>query len=693
MRGRADGYDPDAHVIEEIKTFRGDLARLPDNRRTLHRAQADTYAWMLCARDGLVEIDVALVYYDVDREVEMPAQILRMKAEVLRARFEALCEGFVEWADAERAHRVRRDAWLMHLQFPHPDFRAGQHDLASAVWRAVKQQRCLVAEAPTGIGKTIATVFPSLKAMGSEGVDRVFYLTARTTGRRLALEAAASIRSANAHPALRVLELTARDKACEYPDNTCDGASCPLARGFYDRLPAARRAARDVEVLDRLAIRDVALEHDVCPYWLALEMARWCDLVVGDYNHWFDGHALLAALTEDNEWRTVVLVDEAHNLPDRARAMYSQRLTSMQLGNAKAVASVGLRKPLSRLTRAWNRLIDETAGPYRASDALPTHFFEALKAVTTVIGEEAVDELTSLPPALLDFHLAALQMTRLATSFGDHSVFDITVDEERSRETTVGIRNLIPAPFLRPLHAATQTTILFSATLTPHAFYMDLLGLPANTVRSDISSPFSSDQLTVRIVRDISTRRQHRRRSLGSFVELVAGEFERSPGNYLVFVSSHAYLQQLTDAFIAAKPHIPQWTQQRRMSEADREAFLDRFACGGRGVGFAVLGGVFAEGIDLPGDRLIGAFVATLGLPQFDAVNEAYRHRLDTCYGTGYEYTYLYPGLRRVVQAAGRVIRSTHDRGTLHLIDERFATSEVRALLPTWWEVEGEQAR
>ena len=691
VRGRADGYVRDAALVEEIKTFRGDLARMPANRRALHRAQADTYAWMLCRRDGLDGIAVALVYYDVDRDIELPALVEHRGADDLRREFEALCDAFVAWAEAERTHRTTRDAWLAQLRFPHDAFRSGQRELASAVWRSVRQERCLVAEAPTGIGKTVATVFPALKAMGTEGVDRVFFLTARTTGRALALHAAASIRQANALPVLRVLELTARDKACEHPELACNGDSCPLARGFYDRLPSARHAARAAEVLDRATIRSVALAHDVCPYWLGLEMARWCDLVVGDYNHWYDGHPLLAALAEENEWRAVVLVDEAHNLPDRARAMYSRRLTSQQMRDAKAVASAAVRGPLTRLTRAWNRLTADVTGDYRAHDALPLAFLDALGAVTTAIGVEAEDEPERMAPALLDLHLAALELKRLAMTFDTHSIFDLTIAGATRRgssvETTIGIRNLVPSPFLQPRHASAHAVVLFSATMTPHAFYADLLGLPANTVRTDVATPFTPDQLTVRIVRDISTRLQHRERSLAPFAALVASQFDRVPGNYLVFVSSHAYLRRLADVLAAQHPRIPCWTQERRMSEPDRDAFLERFVPGGRGVGFAVLGGVFAEGIDLPGDRLIGAFVATLGLPQFDAVNEAYRERLQARYGAGYEYAYLYPGLRRVIQAAGRVIRSTSDRGTLHLIDDRFAKREVRALLPGWWKV------
>ncbi len=711
VRGRADGYDPQRGCVEEVKTFRGDLARMPANRRALHWAQAKVYAWMLCRRDDLAAIDVALVYHDIDRDEEMPALVERHEAATLQAFFERLCDAFARWADAERGHRARRDRWLAALRFPHAGFRDGQHALAGAVWRAVKHERCLIAEAPTGIGKTVGTLFPAMKAMAAAKVDRVFFLTARGTGRALALDAAATIAAANDESkpgsvrdhaaAFRVIDLTGREKSCEHPDLSCHGDSCPLARGFYDRLPAARIAARDRAVLTRETLRAVALAHAVCPYYLGIEMARWCDLVVGDYNHWFDGHALLFALAEEHAWNTVLLVDEAHNLLDRARAMYSARLDSRTLGEIRQVldedhdpAIALVAKPLARLTRAWNRSVRDAGGDYTVIDPLPASLRKALGDVTAAIGARWLDGAApahpTAQPTLLGFHFEALRLLKLAESTGDHSLFDLVIEHDpRTRRTnsSMGIRNLIPAPFLEPRFAATRAAVLFSATLTPHAFHADTLGLPADAARIDIPAPFAPDQLTVRIVRDISTRFRDRRRSLLPIADLIAAQYAERPGNYLVFVGSHDYLQQLASTFGERHPAIDAWQQARRMSEADRATFLGRFAIDGRGIAFAVLGGMFAEGIDLPGDRLVGAFVATLGLPQFDAVNEAQRHRLEAHYGAGYDYTYLFPGIRKVVQAAGRVIRSVSDRGSLHLIDDRFARPEVLALLPAWWAV------
>ena len=276
------------------------------------------------------------------------------------------------------------------------------------------------------------------------------------------------------------------------------------------------------------------------------------------------------------------------------------------------------------------------------------------------------------------FYFNALRFCQLAEEFAEHSIFDIA-------GTTICIRNVIPAPFLKNRFASAHACILFSGTLNPPTFYRDLLGLPDDSIFLDVPSPFQAEQLCVRIVGDISTRWNHRRGSLLPISSVVAAQYGAKPGNYLVFLSSFDYLQDLFAEFSRHHPLIPAWRQHRSMSEGDRLEFIARFAPNGSGIGFAVLGGAFAEGIDLPGDRLIGAFIATLGLPQVNAVNEAICDSLQQSFGIGHQYTYLYPGLQKVAQAAGRVIRSPADQGTLYLIDERYLRPDVRRHLPRWW--------
>lgn len=689
VRGRADGYDPERNLVEEVKTFKGELERMPANHRELHWAQAKVYGWLLCCELGLPAITVSLVYFDITRQSETALQQQCGAAE-LKQFFESLCERFVAWAERELAHRTQRDAALAELRFPHAAFRTGQRALAESVFKAARLGRCLMAQAPTGIGKTIGTVFPLLKACPGEGLDKVFFLSAKGSGRALALEAVDTLRRSRPGLPLRVVELVARDKACEHPGKACHGESCPLARGFYDRLPAAREeAAARSESLTKRVLREVASAHGVCPYYLGHELARWADVVVGDYNYFFDGAALLHGLVLANQWRVAVLVDEAHNLVDRARQMYSAALVQADLRALRKASPAPLKKPLDRLHRAWNALSKEQQAPYRVLAEVPRTFLSALQDCTAAIGDHLTEHPTGVDAALLDFYFDALQFVRLVDSFGEHSLFDAAAEPGGRRGITLCVRNVVPAPFLKPRFAAARATVLFSATLTPPRFYTDTLGLPEDTAWLDVEAPFSAEQLSVRIVREVSTRWRHRGDSLAPIVRLMAEQYEAEPGNYLAFFSSFEYLQQAARAFAERHPAIPTWQQERHMDEPQREAFLRRFADDGCGIAFAVLGGAFAEGIDLPGTRLIGAFIATLGLPQFNPVNEEMRRRIDAAFGAGYDYAYLFPGIRKVVQAAGRVIRTPSDRGSIHLIDDRFARPEVRRLLPAWWRVEG----
>ncbi|QBP74649.1 ATP-dependent DNA helicase [Herbaspirillum huttiense] len=688
VRGRADGYDPARQLLEEVKTYRGQLSSLPDNHRHLHWAQLRVYGHLMCEREGLARIHLALVYFDIGSQQETVLEETRSREE-LATLFAAQCERFMCWAEQELAHRAARDTALQTLRFPHGDFRPGQRQLAEAVFRAQTGRRSLLAQAPTGIGKTLGTLFPALKAAPAQRLDKILFLAAKTPGRQLALDAAATLKDHGELP-LRVLELCARDKACEYPDRLCRGDSCPLAQGFYDRLPAARAACLSQPLLDREHLRSVALQHQVCPYYLGSEMTRWSDVIVGDYNYWFDGGAMLYGMAQAHDWRVSVLADEAHNLVSRARSMYSAQLSRAALRAARAVAPPAVAKPLERLGRAWTAAGKKADLPYQVLEAPPAKFVEALSSSVGAISDFLAQVAVPLDPPLRDFYFDAMAFVRLAESFGPHSLFDLTREDERN--TVLCIRNVVPAPFLGPRFAFAHATTLFSATLAPWNYFADLLGMPANTAWIDVESPFQASQLQVKVAHQISTTWQRRAASIAPICELMARQYEERPGNYLAFFSSFDYLQQARDAFARAHPHIATWQQSRRMSETDRDAFLARFESAGQGIGFAVLGGSFGEGVDLPGDRLIGAFVATLGLPQFNPVNEQLRERMEQLFGCGYDYTYLYPGMQKVVQAAGRVIRTETDQGTVWLIDQRFGRPEVQALLPVWWQIADSRA-
>lgn len=691
VTGRADGFDPDAKRVEEIKTHRGDANAIPANHRALHWAQARVYGWMLCQQLSLAHIDVRLVYFNIDTSEETVFTETR-SADDLRAIFEALCQRYIAWAREQAAHRLQRDGALRELAFPFPDFRPGQRLLTETVYRAQGRksagERLLMAQAPTGIGKTMATLFGALKAAPAQSIDKIFYLTAKTPGRQLALDA---LKRLNIAGGLRVLERVARDKACEHTDNACHGASCPLAQGFYDRLPEARASAAKIQWLDKPTLRDTALAHTVCPYYLGQEMVRWSDVLVGDFNHYFDHGAAWHALTGSNGWRISLLIDEAHNLIDRARLMHSATLSPGAFQSLRQTAPPGLKKPLDKLHRQWSKLAREHTEAYAVLPELPGEWIESLQSTCTAIGEHFVDHPADATGALQNWWFDALHFLRVNESFGDHSLCDLARDawdnpkSNKPSHPSISLRNLVPAPLLQERWATAHSATLFSATLAPMDYVADLLGLPEDTTRLEVPSPFSADQLQVRVAPHISTRWSHRQASLTPMADVMAEQYEAEPGNYLAFFSSFDYLQQALDRLQERHRFVPTWAQSRGMTEPDREAFIERFTDTSQGIGFAVLGGAFGEGIDLPGHRLIGAFIATLGLPQVNPVNEQMRSRLQTRFGRGYDYAYLYPGLQKVVQAAGRVIRSETDHGTVWLMDDRFGKAEVRRLLPAWW--------
>ena len=689
VKGRADGYDPTQNCLEEVKTYRGDLSKQPANHRQLHWAQAKIYGWLMCQKLDLAQINVALVYFDIISEKET-CLVEGYRAEELKVFFEQHCQLFLHWAEQEMAHREARNHAAQGLKFPHAGFRPGQRHLAESVFKAVSTGRCLMAQAPTGIGKTVGTLFPMLKALAPQQLDKVFFLSAKTPGRKLALDAAQVILDSADAPPLRILEMIARDKSCEHPDKACHGESCPLAQGFYDRLPGARQAASRLSLLNQSTLRDVALQHNVCPYYLSQEMARWADVVVADYNYYFDFSALLFGLAQANNWRVAVLVDEAHNLVERGRQMYSASLDQATLNNVRKTAPEPLKKSLQRVNREWNALHEPQLSPYQAYDRAPEKLLQALSSCSASIGDYLNDHPQGLDSALQNFYFDMLQFGRVAELFDEQYLFDISKrDLERKRNlSTLCLRNVVPAGFIRPRLTAARSTVLFSATLSPRIYYADLLGTPANTVCIDVESPFHADQLHVSIVSRISTRFVHRQASLEPIVELIARQFSERPGNYLAFFSSFDYLQQVAQLLAERHPQISLWSQSRGMAETQRQEFLDQFTTHSQGVGFAVLGGAFGEGIDLPGARPIGAFIATLGLAQLNPINEQMKHRMAAIFGAGYDYTYLYPGVQKVVQAAGRVIRTQQDQGVVMLIDDRFGESKVKQLLPRWWTVQ-----
>lgn len=693
LRGRVDGLFEAPPLLEEIKTCRGGGERVPAHHRALHRAQLWTYGALYCDMHALDAVMLRLVYYDVDSGEEH-AETESIDAAQLYDFVSAHAVAYRAWAEGQAAHRRQRDLALRDMPFPHAAPHTGQAGLMAAVAETMRSGGTLLAQAPTGVGKTIGCLFPALKALSEGSVDKVFHLTPKGSAQREARRAVQTLRDRRgAALPLRVLTLSARSKACLHPDKACHGDACPLARGFYDRLPAAREAAQHEALLDADALRRVAGQHALCPYYLAQEMVRWSDVVIGDVNYWFDQSALLHALTVHEDWRVAVLVDEAHNLVERARDMYSATLSQQHLRALRAQMPGPVRHSLAALDQALSvfgaAFPDADAPP----EALPERLLTALNRANTALGEHFSERAADGDQGLLDAWFELLAFQRLADSFGPHALLELTRSGHAGdlfvpQLTTVHLHNAVPAPHLRPRIAAAHALVAFSATLTPPRYYQDLLGLPQDGRWCDVPSPFAADQLQVDAVTHIGTTWRQRAGSVTPIAARIARQYLQRPGNYLAYFSSFEYMQSVAQALRRHFPSVPVREQARQMDEDMRRAFIDAFEPDGHGVAFAVLGGVFAEGVDLPGERLVGAFVSTLGLPPVTRRNDRMARRIAECLDTGddgWNHAYLYPGLRKVVQAAGRVIRSKNDRGVLVLIDPRYARAEVRALLPASW--------
>jgi DNA excision repair protein ERCC-2 len=697
VRGRADGYDPRRSCLEEIKTIRGRPDDIPENRRLLHWAQLETYGALFCRARALTELAVALVYFDVETQTETELHQVFGAAE-LEEVFTARCAAFAAWASQESAHRVARDAALRQLAFPPGEFRPGQRTLSEAVYRAAAQGRCLLAQAPTGIGKTVGTLFPALRAMPGQGIDKLAYLTCKGTGRLPALQALEGLRASAAGQALRVLAMVPKDQACEHPDKACHGDSCPLARGFYDRLDGARQEVVAQGWMDAAVQRSVALRHGICPYYLGQELVRWADVLVGDVHHYFDANGQLWGLMQALEWKLAMLVDEAHNLVERTRQMYTAVLTLGDVQAASRSAPAAVRSSLDALLEAMTKLAAEAPAPYEVVQPVPDAFSQALQTAAGALAEHFQHHPLAVG-GLLNFHFSLQRFLRLVETLSEHSLFDVQqtrsgreVDDAQLTDGNMAdvvlcVRNVAPAVFLRQRIRMLQSMTLFSATLAPPYYAVKLLGLPDDTAWIDVPSAFPAENLTVRVADDVSTRFPDRDRSLLSLVTVFETQFDAHPGNYLAFFSSFDYLDKAAARLAAQRPDIPQWRQERRMGVEARREFLARFEPQGRGIGFAVLGGVFAEGVDLPGSLLIGAFIATLGLPPVTDQQTHMQARLSKLLGGEPGYGELVPAMQKVVQAAGRVLRTPEDRGWLWLMDDRYKRREVLELLPRWWVV------
>lgn len=688
LRGRADGYDPEQNLLEEIKTCRVAFARIPPKLSQLHLAQARLYAAMLAKTLNLDRVAVRLTWFNIDSGEERALSQAYSRDE-LDEFLQVSLQRLVSWLTSLAERRLARDDSARALAFPHGRFRPGQREMAELVYKCLDQGGQLLLEAPTGIGKTAAVLFPALKALVTNKHEAVVFVTARTVGRRTAEQTLIEFRERGYRGGF--LSLSAREDVCLSPGKACHGDDCPYARGYYDKLPAALTAAVDVAALNQEALMELGREHGVCPHQLAFDLVPWIDLVIADQHYVYGLTSSLASLSADDPRRWTVLLDEAHNLPGRARGMYRAELAKASLMTALKATSQPLRRGLEKVNRVLLALQKEDwdeAG-FDSRKQVPAALSTALLQFCSQVAERLAEQprLLQQNPALRDFYFAVLQFQRVADIWGDEFRFEMARGTGRQGLSVV-LNCLDPARLLSERQRRHHAVVAFSATLSPPEWCRQSLGLGSRAVCSRQTSPFAASQLQVFLATDIDTRFRQRAASLASLVARLRLWLQREPGNCLVYFPSYRYLEDalnLLDASGGRPAERHCWVQSPRQGREARGELLDLLEQRRDVVAFCILGGIFGEGVDLPGDQLATVVVVGVGLPQFNRDAERQRAWHDQRQTDGFAHVYLYPAMQKVDQALGRVIRRDSDRGRALLIDSRYNESSYRNLLPPWW--------
>jgi len=711
IRGRIDGLLATSSevLVEEIKTVQGIWDRTAD---PLHWAQAKFYAFIYGRAHELAKLDVRLAYLELDTD-EVTEFRESSSLDGLAHFFTATTDVYVAWLREQQRWESERNHSIRALAFPFPAYRPGQRELAVAAYRTLANGGRLFLAAPTGIGKTISVLFPAIKALAEGKLEHIFYLTARTVGRSIAEKALSDLRQDGLK--LRSVTITAKEKVCVRNGQPCDPLTCPLALGYYDRIKPALREVLDLERIDRTNLEAVSQKHQVCPFELSLDASLWAEVIICDYNYVFDPQVYLRRFFADEGGQYGFLVDEAHNLVARAREMFSAELEAKEIQEVRRALKNSVprcARALSKLHSALCKLTDPdksaefaeasdpsvelnlfpaTTPPARTgNDGIRTshQFPESLEPLVEKSLTEAETWLAQNQPAsfreellALYFHLRSFQRT--GELYDERYVTII----ENAPAVKLRLFCLDPSHLLRQALERGKATIFFSATLTPLDYFRAVLGGATEDPALQLASPFPAENLAVLIQDRIQTQLKARAESLGDVVATIATLVQGRHGNYLVYLPSYQYLNTVVEAFQSGWPSIPVMSQRPGMSEAERENFLAAFAVehGETLVGFAVLGGIFGEGIDLVGDRLIGAVIVGVGLPQLCVERDLIRGYFEKQTAAGFDYAYTFPGMNRVLQAVGRVIRTDTDRGVVLLIDARFNETRYRRLFPAWW--------
>lgn len=690
IEGRADGIfeEENQQWIDEIKGVFLDVEKLGEPL-TVHLAQAKCYAYIYGREQNLNRVGVRMTYCNLESELIRHFQ-QEYTLEKLDIWFGELLDAYYKWADFSCRWNKFRNMSMAELEFPFP-YREGQQELVKGIYRTIIRKKKLFVQAPTGVGKTMSAVFPAVRAMGEGLADKLFYLTAKTIARTVAEEAFLVLRQKGLK--LKCLTLTAKEKLCVCDGAECNPRKCLRAKGHYDRVnDAVFELLTGEDVFTRERLLEQSERWGVCPYEMSLDLATWADAVICDYNYVFDPDAHLRRFFgEGIMGNYLFLVDEAHNLVERGREMFSAALYKEDFLEMKR-----LIKPVSRrLERSLQRCNQILLEYKRECDSCmeiesASAFAMQLQQLLSEL-EQCMDELPDgeLHKKMLDFYFQVRSFVNIHELVDENYVTYI----QHTQEGRFMIKQLCvnPAENLAIYLDKGRSTVFFSATLLPVNYYRKLFSTtPDKDYAIYVDSPFSPVNRKLLIGRDTSSRyisrgeAQYRR--IANYLKNVVAAKE---GNYIAFFPSYRFLEDVLKQYrsMGVQDGVNILVQKTSMHEQEREEFLENFHREQQGslLGFCVMGGIFAEGIDLPGEKLIGAVIVGTGLPQVGEERELLKNYYDRKEGCGFDYAYRYPGMNKVLQSAGRVIRTKEDRGVIILLDERFCSNEYRQLFPREW--------
>lgn len=686
IEGRADGIQKtaDGVVVDEIKGVLRELEYI-EKPVSVHLAQAKCYGYIYGKQQELDSITIQMTYCQMETE-EVKRFQETFSIEELERWFLDIVMQYEKWARFQVEWRQTRDATIKAAEFPYP-YREGQRELVTSVYRTILRKKKLFIQAPTGVGKTMATIFPAVKAVGEGLGDKIFYLTAKTITRTVAEQAFQILKKNGLQ--YKVATLTAKEKICFCEKAECNPDVCPYAKGHFDRVnDAVYEMITTMEEMSRENIETQAKKHSVCPFEMGLDVSLWVDAIICDYNYVFDPNAHLKRFfSEGKKGEYLFLIDEAHNLVERGREMYSAVLYKeefLQMKKAVRYESVKLTRQLEGCNQMLLEMKRECQ-TYKEYNSI-SHF--ALKLLNVMNGlQKLLEEKEQVDEEVLEFYFHVRNFLNIYEEVDENYV--IYTELEEGGDFKLKLFCVNPAVKLQNFLSQGNSTVFFSATLLPIRYYKKLLSVETDDYAVYAHSPFKEANRLLVLGQDVSTKYTRRGYEMYErFAIYIKNVMQAKPGNYLVFFPSYRFMEEVRETFERYRTEeMCCMMQEQNMNEQDREAFLQEFEAEREGslAGFCVMGGIFSEGIDLTKERLIGAMIVGTGLPQVCNEREILKQYFDRHGENGFDYAYLYPGMNKVLQAAGRVIRTEEDKGVIALLDDRFAGRRYLEIFPREW--------